>query len=247
MASDVKPKMARKKRKRGFDFNEALNRVTQDPQSNFAQILFAAEELFAVHGFKGVGIRDIAEAVGTNVSTLHFHWYNKETLYEGVCRYQAALIANTLSIPPGAKKPNSEELKESLRALITLFTANPSIAPVALQSVSGQGVPELPAVAKHDATLFDGLSSLLKRVSTADSLGSRQPKLAFLSMYYALLLLFNDSVTQQAFIGAPVLRDKRLQSKITDFAENLFELLTADQAPAEAANSRTPTKKKNNL
>jgi AcrR family transcriptional regulator len=48
------------------------------------QILHAAEELFAQKGFEGTRTRDIADSVGVNISTLHFHWKSKDELHAAV-------------------------------------------------------------------------------------------------------------------------------------------------------------------
>ena len=49
-----------------------------------ARILFAARELFAEYGYHGVTTRMIAKEVGIDISTLHYHWGDKENLYEAV-------------------------------------------------------------------------------------------------------------------------------------------------------------------
>jgi AcrR family transcriptional regulator len=57
----------------------------QNPQpATKDRILQAAEELFAQKGYEGTRTRDIAEQVGINISTLHFHWKSKEELYTAV-------------------------------------------------------------------------------------------------------------------------------------------------------------------
>ena len=44
----------------------------------------AAEEVFAAKGFDGASTREIAAAAGVNISSLHYHWESKETLYFAV-------------------------------------------------------------------------------------------------------------------------------------------------------------------
>ncbi|MBS0570205.1 MAG: TetR family transcriptional regulator [Proteobacteria bacterium] len=49
-----------------------------------ARILDAAEELFSHHGIYGVSIRDIADRAGVDTALLHYHFANKDGIYEAV-------------------------------------------------------------------------------------------------------------------------------------------------------------------
>ena len=62
----------------------ALNKAREAPSSTKARILTAAEEVFAAKGFEGASTREIAAAAGVNISSLHYHWESKETLYFAV-------------------------------------------------------------------------------------------------------------------------------------------------------------------
>ncbi|MCF8084964.1 MAG: TetR/AcrR family transcriptional regulator [Deltaproteobacteria bacterium] len=46
------------------------------------RILKAARQVFGEYGFHGTTTRMIAEAVGIDISTLHYHWGDKGDLYE---------------------------------------------------------------------------------------------------------------------------------------------------------------------
>lgn len=54
------------------------------PSSTKARILAAAERIFAARGFEGASTREIAAASEANISSLHYHWESKETLYYAV-------------------------------------------------------------------------------------------------------------------------------------------------------------------
>ena len=59
----------------------ALDKAREAPGSTKARILTAAEEVFAARGFQGASTREIAARAGVNISSLHYHWESKETLY----------------------------------------------------------------------------------------------------------------------------------------------------------------------
>lgn len=57
-----------------------------------ARILDAAEELFSHHGIYGVSIRDIADRAGVDTALLHYHFANKDGIYEAVLLRRAGEI-----------------------------------------------------------------------------------------------------------------------------------------------------------
>jgi AcrR family transcriptional regulator len=62
----------------------ALEKAREAPSSTKARILAAAEEVFATKGFAGASTREIAAKANVNISSLHYHWESKETLYFAV-------------------------------------------------------------------------------------------------------------------------------------------------------------------
>lgn len=54
------------------------------------RLVAAAASLFSEHGFRGVSIRQIARAAGTNSALVSYHFGSKEALFEEVIRASAA-------------------------------------------------------------------------------------------------------------------------------------------------------------
>ena len=61
-----------------------LEKARKDPESVKAKILLAARRIFGVYGFHGTTIRMVAQELGMDISTLHYHWGDKRDLYEAV-------------------------------------------------------------------------------------------------------------------------------------------------------------------
>jgi AcrR family transcriptional regulator len=61
-----------------------LEKAHRDPESMKARILAAARRIFGEYGFHGTTTRMIAQEVGIDISTLHYHWGGKKDLYESV-------------------------------------------------------------------------------------------------------------------------------------------------------------------
>jgi AcrR family transcriptional regulator len=62
----------------------ALEKARQSPDSVKTRILSSARKLFGEYGYHGVTTRMIAKSVGIDISTLHYHWGDKQNLYESV-------------------------------------------------------------------------------------------------------------------------------------------------------------------
>lgn len=62
----------------------ALEKARQDPNSMKARILAAARRIFGEYGYGETTTRKIAKDVGIDISTLYYHWGEKQDLYEAV-------------------------------------------------------------------------------------------------------------------------------------------------------------------
>lgn len=77
---------------------EALKRTDSDAQpqikagKRFATILDAAELVFADKGFNGASMREIATQAGVAQALIHYHFDNKEKLFEAMAARQANAI-----------------------------------------------------------------------------------------------------------------------------------------------------------
>ena len=61
-----------------------LEKARQDPNSMKARILAAARSIFGEYGYSDTTTRKIAKDVGIDISTLYYHWGEKQDLYEAV-------------------------------------------------------------------------------------------------------------------------------------------------------------------
>jgi TetR/AcrR family transcriptional regulator len=108
----------------------ALAKVRESPSSTKARILAAAQSVFAARGFKGASTREIAATAGVNISSLHYHWESKETLYFAVFAdvYDriVTLLESAIAGPPRADGRNLVD--ESVGALFDFFAVNPELA-----------------------------------------------------------------------------------------------------------------------
>jgi len=89
----------------------ALDKVREAPGSTKARILAAAQDVFAAKGFEGASTREIAARAEVNISSLHYHWESKETLYlaifERIFQQLVDLLRDEVVTPTSAEEARS--------------------------------------------------------------------------------------------------------------------------------------------
>jgi AcrR family transcriptional regulator len=120
----------------------ALDKAREAPGSTKGRILAAAEEVFAARGFEGASTREIAARADVNISSLHYHWESKETLYFAVFRniYDRLMEISRTAIAPAARRDPGRDSgrilhEESLGRLFDFFSENPNIPRLLLRRI----------------------------------------------------------------------------------------------------------------
>ena len=90
------------------------------------ELVQAAFNQIAEHGFEGLRTRDVAAEVGVNIATLHYYFPTKESLIRGVVEYAMARFRSTLA-PHGSP---SDQLRNYLRAVRKLLAEEPALGSV---------------------------------------------------------------------------------------------------------------------
>jgi len=109
----------------------AAQKARLAPASTKARILAVAEEVFAAKGFEGASTREIASKAGVNISSLHYHWDCKETLYFAVFQHIynriVELVREISAAPPEPHMTMKEFLDRAMGRLFDFFLDNPTI------------------------------------------------------------------------------------------------------------------------
>ncbi len=114
----------------------ALKKARAAPTSTKARILATAEEVFASKGFDGASTREIAAAAAVNISSLHYHWESKETLYFAVFQnvYDRIVEALRGTLPqPSESRSRHEVIEQAMGTLFDYFAANPTVPKLLLR------------------------------------------------------------------------------------------------------------------
>ncbi len=90
------------------------------------ELVLAAFDLIAEHGFEGLRTRDVAARVGVNIATLHYYFPTKEALIKGVLDQAMVRFRSTLA-PHGSP---ADQLRNHLRAVRKLLVEEPELKAV---------------------------------------------------------------------------------------------------------------------
>jgi AcrR family transcriptional regulator len=204
----------------------ALNKPREAPASTKARILVAAEAVFAARGFDGASTREIAAAAGVNISSLHYHWESKETLYFGVFEhvYDRILALVRSSIPDTSiERPASRQVvDEVMGRLYDFFADNPSIPRLMvrrlLETTDGTSEIErdilLPAWRRFATWTYD-----LSGVVSAEA-----APILMLTVHSVLLLFMLDSQQFAGLLGGSV-RSPAMRARLRPHIVDLVHVL----------------------
>jgi TetR/AcrR family transcriptional regulator len=131
-------------------------------QANEAEILRAAESVFARKGFTGATMAGIAEAAGLPKANLHYYFRTKQEIYRAVLHNTLTLwLAGTDAIEPGAEP--GDALARYIRAKMTLTAERPDASRVfanellhGAHEVGGLLRNELRTLVRAKAAVIDG-------------------------------------------------------------------------------------------
>ena len=96
-----------------------LEKARQDPNSMKARILAAARRIFGEYGYSDTTTRTIAKDVGIDISTLYYHWGEKQDLYEAVLQEISEEIQSRLN--QVEKTVSGQSLKDRLEVSIDMM------------------------------------------------------------------------------------------------------------------------------
>ena len=102
--------------------------MIQDADSTRSRLLDAAELLFSEHGYDAVGIRQIADAAGVNLSGIKYHFGSKRGLYLDAIRRTMDRRGSTdawslLDAPISTPREGAEALRAFNRAFLHVLLA----------------------------------------------------------------------------------------------------------------------------
>jgi AcrR family transcriptional regulator len=206
----------------------ALEKAREAPGSTKARILGAAEEVFASRGFTGASTREIAARAGVNISSLHYHWASKETLYFAVFHdifdRLVGLVRDALE--PLQREPLGRRavIDQTMDRLFDFFADNPNVPRLLVRRIVENADVDVGVERDVLAPAWGVFSAWLQRLGRQlDDVDSR---LFMLSVYSVMLLYLLDSQSYRSVLGGSV-REGALRAQVRDHVQHLVHALLA--------------------
>jgi AcrR family transcriptional regulator len=207
----------------------ALEKAREAPGSTKARILAAAEDVFAGKGFQGASTREIAARAGVNISSLHYHWESKETLYFAVFRnvYDriVARLGHTLAPLLAQQGRRETAIEVAMGALFDFFADNPNVPKLLVRRIVEN--EEIDVGIDRDvlepawAVFSEWLGRLGRR-----PFPETQARFFMLSVHSMLLVYALDSRPYQRLLGGSV-RAGELRERLRDHVVHVVQRLLA--------------------
>lgn len=204
----------------------ALEKAREAPGSTKARILEAAEEVFASRGFTGASTREIAARAGVNISSLHYHWASKETLYVAVFRNVfdrlVELLRETLDTLQRQALDRRAVIDQAMDRLFDFFAGNPNVSTLLVRRIVENADIDVGVERDVLVPAWDTFSAWMKQLGqpTSDS----DTRLFMLSVHSVLLLYMLDSQPYRSVLGGSI-REPRLREQIRAHVKRLVHAL----------------------
>lgn len=221
---------------------EGAPRSDSDPALDSREkILAAAEMLFAQHGYAGVGLREVADAVGLGKSSLFHHFRSKLALYEEVLARLLGRIA--ARVRPALKVAGSpaQRLAVWSDALIDALAEHPHAARLCLRSILEED-PFPPQAQRRTLAFEEILAELVagfqKNVQEGVAAGAFRPvSLPEITqtMIGATFYPLASGRFGESLVGGPIFAAEAVLRRKQEVQRLLSRGLAAERAPLPAS------------
>lgn len=212
----------------------ALTKAREAPASTKARILAAAEAVFAAKGFEGASTREIAASAGVNISSLHYHWESKETLYfavfENIYDRIVELVRSAIPDSTGTR-PGRQVIDEAMGRLFDFFADQPNIPKLLVRRL-------LETTETTNAIERDILLPAWRRFTAwtyelGQAVDEQSAQIFMLTVHSVMLLFMLDSQQFAGLLGGSV-RGPALRGRLRPHIVGLVHLLMRDEKRKQA-------------
>lgn len=205
----------------------ALKKARESPSSTKARILAAAEEVFASKGFEGASTREIAAAAVVNISSLHYHWESKETLYYAVFEdvYDRLVDIVRSSIPASTVEQPADRsvIDDAMGLLFDFFADHPNVPKLLVRRLL-EADPSTSEIEQHILLPAWRHFAHWTSQNAHTQLSEPEAQMFMLSVHSVMLLYMLDSQQFVALLGNSI-RSAELRPRLRDHMTRLVHSL----------------------
>ena len=144
----------------------------------YTKILEAALPLFAAYGYKGVAMRDIANAVGITAAALYNHFPNKEQLHLKALEYAFAEKIGALSASVAETATPKDRLAKFIMFWVDSFGSDVVLRSLLQREMADADLTRMKLLVEHIfKPVYDEITSFIK-----ESANGLNPHMLFVSI-----------------------------------------------------------------
>ena len=210
-----------------------------DPDSR-ARILTSAREVFALHGFAGARIDDIAEKAGINKAMLYYHVGDKDQIYAAVLIETIDSAFATLEEATRGLSTPRARLERIFETMAAFGTSNREFVPIMLREVAS-GARTLPdEMLPRMARIFRMVAESLADGVADGSFRPVDPLLTHVSLIGTMMFLVASEPVRERLAraaGLPVI--KQTPEDLARHLRSLFlDGILNDTSPSKSSRSK---------
>lgn len=182
-------------------------------------LLLAAENVFAVKGFDGATVKDLADAAGVNVSLISYHFGGKEGLYKAcLLQFSAARLDAAVRI---LKTPTStSELRVRLglfaEELIDVHVREPDLCTIIHRDVQRMSDIGAEVFKQGFFDLFLTFVQFLRSAEKAKLTKKFKDHEQLASFVMGSLLHVLHTESHRKLVGRPSIKDKKYREEVLE-------------------------------
>jgi AcrR family transcriptional regulator len=205
------------------------DKTSEPVGSTKLRILAAAQEVFAEKGFDGASTREIAAKAGVNISSLHYHWDSKETLYRAIFERIYQQLGEILSgVIEGPRVPGGgrETVRRSISVIFDFYVQNPTIPRLLMRRIMDSDDTDEARERDVLGQAWQTFAAWVRQFN-GDRLPERDVNFFMLTVQCVLLVLMLDSPHVSAMLDGNVKDEvvrERLREQVTRLVEKLIGL-----------------------
>ena len=196
------------------------------------RLLLAAAELFGMHGYAGLAVRDVAKAAGVQVATLYYHFPSKSELLQAVLDWVMAPVhaarRTAIDTLKTQKQPALADILDAFVGAPLRLAAAPEHGALRRKLASVTINDPSPEVRQALGRVYDGMMgdfiALLR--GALPGMGSAEQRWALVACFGIMHYAQSDLGRMAALLGGPLDDDAdRATALLSDFIAGGFERL----------------------
>lgn len=202
-------------------------REANEPLPTREVILDTAERLFALRGFDGVALRDLAREMDLTAPSLYNHFPSKQALYEAVLERGLKPIVDILisSWRPGT--PQVEDIHETVTRLVDHLSEHANLAPLLQRAILEQDGSFGELLAKWLTPIYRQGTVMLREIADDAGWDEEQVPLLTFGMFGLVFSYFTNVAGLAKLTGwkGGVMSQKGLANQRRFLEEALYRLI----------------------